>query len=86
MRLRFDGDAALLRAHPSVAKVSDMGQYQEVRLAGDAQDLLRYLVERTTVQLFEIARPSLHDIFVRIAGPEAAQALAATSHVVPSQN
>ncbi len=86
VRLRFDGDASLLQGHPSVAKVTDMGQYQEVRLAGDAQALLHHLVERTTVQLFEIARPSLHDIFVRIAGPEAAEAVAATSHAVSSQN
>lgn len=28
------------------------------------------LIERTSVQLFEVAEPSLHDIFVRIAAPE----------------
>ncbi|MFT7462142.1 MAG: ABC-2 type transport system ATP-binding protein [Pseudohongiellaceae bacterium] len=86
VRLRFDGDASLLDGHPSVDRVTDMGQYQEVRLAGDAQALLQHLVAQTSVQLFEIARPSLHDIFVRIAGPEAAQAVAATAHSAPSKN
>jgi ABC-type uncharacterized transport system ATPase subunit len=28
-------------------------------------------MSRTRVRRFEIAKPSLHDIFVRIAGPEA---------------
>jgi ABC-2 type transport system ATP-binding protein len=80
VRLRFDGDASLLDGHPSVERVTDMGKYQEVRLAGDAQALLHHLVERTRVQLFEIARPSLHDIFVRIAGPEAASEVRASAH------
>lgn len=80
VRLRFDGDASLLDGHPSVERVTDMGKYQEVRLAGDAQPLLQHLVERTRVQLFEIARPSLHDIFVRIAGPEAAAEVMASAH------
>jgi ABC-type uncharacterized transport system ATPase subunit len=32
--------------------------------------LLRALVERGRVQHFEVTRPSLHDIFLRIAEPE----------------
>ncbi len=36
------------------------------------QAILRELLRRTRVEHFEIARPSLHDIFLRIAGPEAA--------------
>ena len=35
---------------------------------------LRALIERTRVESFTIARPSLDDIFVRIAGPEGATA------------
>jgi ABC-2 type transport system ATP-binding protein len=37
----------------------------------DPQALLAALVARTRVQHFEITRPSLHDIFVRIARPTA---------------
>ena len=40
-----------------------------MRVAGDPQSLLRALVERTPVLQFEITKPSLHDIFVRIARP-----------------
>jgi ABC-type uncharacterized transport system ATPase subunit len=28
------------------------------------------LARRTRIEHFEVARPSLHDIFVRIAGPQ----------------
>jgi ABC-2 type transport system ATP-binding protein len=48
--------------------VRDLGQVQEVRCSGDPQELLRILLERGRVEHFEIARPSLHDIFLRIAG------------------
>jgi ABC-2 type transport system ATP-binding protein len=40
----------------------------------DPQSILRELLRRTRVDHFEVARPNLHDIFVRIAGPEAEQA------------
>ena len=35
----------------------------------DPQAVLRVLVARTLVTSFSMARPSLRDIFVRIAGP-----------------
>jgi hypothetical protein len=41
--------------------------------------LLASLTSRTRVDLFEITRPSLHDVFVRIAGPEASTAEVATT-------
>jgi ABC-2 type transport system ATP-binding protein len=37
----------------------------------DPQQIISTLMTRTRVQRFEIARPSLHDIFVRIAKVEA---------------
>ncbi len=46
-------------------------------LAADAergQELLGALIQRGRVTHFELARPSLHDIFIRIAGPEACEA------------
>ena len=63
----------LLQGLPGVLKVADYGRWQELRLdrGADAQQLLRTLLDRTPVRHFELARPSLHDIFVRIAGPEA---------------
>ena len=60
---------------PGVDKVRDLGQVQELRMARgcDPQRVLRALVARTSVSSFSVTRPSLHDIFVRIAGPEATQ-------------
>jgi ABC-2 type transport system ATP-binding protein len=52
-----------------IQSVNDHGNFQDVRVTGDPQALLRALVDRTTVLQFEIAKPSLHDIFVRIAKP-----------------
>jgi ABC-2 type transport system ATP-binding protein len=59
---------------PGVVQVNDFGRYQELRLARDAdpRGLLEALVARTNLEHFERTRPSLHDIFVRIAGPAGA--------------
>jgi ABC-2 type transport system ATP-binding protein len=70
VRVRVDGGADLLRAVPGVTSVNDHGQLQEVR-CDDPQALLAALVARARVLHFEITRPSLHDIFVRIARPTA---------------
>jgi ABC-2 type transport system ATP-binding protein len=70
IRLRTGGGPAALEGLDGVLEVNDLGNLQEVRWQGDPQDLLRALASRTEVRHFEIARPSLHDIFVRIAAPE----------------
>jgi ABC-2 type transport system ATP-binding protein len=73
VRLRVDGGAGALRALPGVVSVNDYGQLQEVRFAGDPQVMLAALLARARVQYFEVTRPSLHDIFVRIARPTQAE-------------
>jgi ABC-2 type transport system ATP-binding protein len=70
IRVATDGGRAALDGMPGVDKVVDHGNFQEVRVAGDPQALLKALVARTAVKRFEVTRPSLHDIFVRIAQPE----------------
>jgi len=64
--LAYDGDGSFLASLPGVAKVTDFGQYVEVRLqeGTDPQPLLREAVERLRLRRFEIVEPSLHDIFV----------------------
>jgi ABC-2 type transport system ATP-binding protein len=74
VRVRTAGGAAALGGVAGVQSVNDYGQLQEVRLAADPQRFLQELASRTTVYHFEITRPSLHDIFVRIARPAEAQA------------
>lgn len=69
VRLRMSGSAAALSNAPEVKRVVDMGSYQEVQVDGDPQNLLRKLASETDIQLFEVCQPSLHDIFIRIAGP-----------------
>jgi ABC-2 type transport system ATP-binding protein len=79
VRVRVDGGADVLRSLPAVTVVNDYGQLQEVRCA-DPQALLVALVARARVQHFEITRPSLHDIFVRIARPTAEELASELAH------
>jgi ABC-2 type transport system ATP-binding protein len=68
-RVRVTGGAAALAGLPGVESINDHGNFQDVRLAGDPQAFLQQLVQKTAVHHFEITKPSLHDIFVRIARP-----------------
>jgi len=70
VRVRTAGGAAVLAGMADVKAVNDYGQMQEVQLAVDPQRFLQQLLARTAVYLFEVTRPSLHDIFVRIARPQ----------------
>jgi ABC-2 type transport system ATP-binding protein len=73
VRVRLDGDENALGELPGVMRVTDFGRLKELRLdpGTDAQALLPALMARGQVRHFELTRPSLHDIFVRIAAPEA---------------
>jgi ABC-2 type transport system ATP-binding protein len=76
LRVEASGGAAALTGLSGVESVRDLGQVQELRLArgSDSQDVLRELLAATRVASFSVAKPSLHDIFIRIAGPSAAEA------------
>jgi ABC-2 type transport system ATP-binding protein len=69
IRLRTTGGAPVLAGLPGIESVNDHGNYQDVRIAGAPRAFLERLVAATDVQHFEISRPSLNDIFVRIARP-----------------
>ena len=70
VRVRTAGGLAALTGLPGVESINDFGQIQEVRLTGDPQAFLHQISARTAVYQFELTRPSLHDIFVRIAKPQ----------------
>jgi ABC-2 type transport system ATP-binding protein len=72
-RVRLEGNGDALGDLPGVVKVTNFGQEQELRLAQDADPnhLLAALMARGRVRHFELAQPSLRDIFVRIAGGNA---------------
>jgi len=73
VRVRMEGKSLDLKSIQGVERVNDFGQLQELRMAAgmDTQLLLTELMNRGRVNHFEVARPSLHDIFVRIARPAA---------------
>jgi ABC-2 type transport system ATP-binding protein len=75
IRVAADGGASVMDGLPNVERIRDLGQVQELRMAlgCDPQEVLRTLVERTRVTSFSVSRPSLEDIFVRIAGHDAAE-------------
>ena len=72
IRLRTDMGAAVLENMKGIEKVNDFGKFQEVRVSSgvDPQTILSSLLKKTRIAQFEITKPSLHDIFVRIASPE----------------
>lgn len=72
VRVRVAGGAPMLARVGGIESINDHGNYQDVRLKGDPQAFLAELVRAGGVEHFEITRPSLHDIFVRIANPAAA--------------
>ncbi len=73
IRISAHNSAACLAGLRGVEQIRDFGQVQEIRLArnSDPQALLQTLMARTSVSSFSIAKPSLQDIFIRIAGHDA---------------
>jgi ABC-2 type transport system ATP-binding protein len=79
VRVRVAGGAATLARFAEVDSMTDFGQLQEVRLKGAPQAFLTRLAASAEVTLFEVTRPSLHDIFVRIARPSAGETGSSTA-------
>ena len=76
IRMRTDGGVRALANLEGVERINDFGQIQELRMARgcDPQNVLASVLSRTAVRSFEIVKPSLHDIFLRIAGPAGKEA------------
>lgn len=73
LRVLTPADASALARLPGVEQVTDNGREKELRLCvgADPQAVVKELVTAATVERFSVTRPSLHDIFVRIARPAA---------------
>ena len=71
VRVRLDGAGVDFARMPNVAHVTDFGRLQELRLDSgtDPQAVLARLMSQSQIRHFELTRPSLQDIFVRIARP-----------------
>ena len=76
IRVKVEGNGFDPHGIAGVEKITDFGQLQELRISPDTdtQTILSELMKLGRVDHFELAKPSLHDVFVRIAGPEAEEA------------
>ena len=76
LRIQSENGASALSGLQGIEHVNNFGKVQEIRLeAGtDPQKLLAELLKRTRLFKFEITKPSLNDIFIRIASPERKEA------------
>jgi ABC-type uncharacterized transport system ATPase subunit len=71
--ISFSGDDRFLNDADLVRRAERFGNYVEVELqaGAEAQELLRRAVEVAEIQRFEVADPSLREIFVTSVGGEA---------------
>lgn len=69
IRVRMANGASLPSVLPGVTEQITHGNYSDLQLANSSSrpQLLRALADHGDVEHFETVRPSLHDIFVRIA-------------------
>ncbi|NIM18759.1 MAG: ATP-binding cassette domain-containing protein [Candidatus Latescibacteria bacterium] len=64
--LRFNGDGSFIGDLPEVDNVSDYGNEVFLRLkeGADSRNVLKAAADRLEVLKFEVAEPSIHDIFI----------------------
>ena len=72
IQIQSDLGAAALEGIKGIESVNNFGKIQEVRVSSgaDPQTILADLLKQTRIMRFEITKPSLNDIFIRIASPE----------------
>ena len=82
VRIRVEGNGFDARTIPGVEKLNDFGRLQELRMSPGTtpETLLADLMRRGRVTHFELTRPSLHDVFVRIARPEPEDSAGVSAH------
>lgn len=74
IKLDYTGDASFLKQMHGVDRVNDAGQSAEIYLEDgvDPQSFLQSIVGKLQIRRFDLREPSLHEIYVRTVGPEAA--------------
>jgi len=76
LRIQSELGAEALKGIKGIDMVNNFGKLQEIRLEEgvDPQEILAELLKKTRISKFEITKPSLNDIFIRIASPERKEA------------
>jgi ABC-2 type transport system ATP-binding protein len=71
--IKTGGGLPSLQELDGIESINDFGRMQELRMSPSCnpRNVLKTILDRTSVTNFEISKPSLQDIFMRIAGPEA---------------
>jgi len=71
LRIQCEKGMDALQGIPGIEVINNFGQMQEIRIeaGADSQKILAKIMSRTKVSRFEVTRPSLNDIFIRIARP-----------------
>jgi ABC-2 type transport system ATP-binding protein len=72
IRIQAEKGSSAMQDIEGIEKINDFGQMQEIRISknSDTQKIISEIMNRTRVYRFEVTKPSLNDIFIRIAGPE----------------
>jgi len=72
IRIQTENGSAFLKEIQGIEKITDFGQMQEIRVNKevDTQEMIKTILSKTRVSKFETTKPSLNDIFIRIASPE----------------
>ena len=72
IRVEFEDGSTMPDSIDGISEIESNGRFHEFRLndVQQSQKVLHQLLEQKPVSHFEILKPSLHDIFVRIARPE----------------
>jgi ABC-2 type transport system ATP-binding protein len=76
LRIQSEMGAEALSGIKGIENVNNFGKLQEIRLESgvDPQKILVELLKKTRISKFELTKPSLNDIFIRIASPERKEA------------
>ena len=77
IRIRSENNDDFYEKIAGVESVNNYGNYQELRVvqAADPHVILKDILDRSRIKSFDIVKPSLHDIFIRIAGSELEEAI-----------
>lgn len=68
--VEYEGDDGFMRDERFIEAANNYGKYAELKLkpGANSQDLLRSMVDRTTITRFEVGEPSLNEIFKEVVG------------------